>query len=272
MKLKRREVLAGMLLAAASLGGLCACQNTTSPSGTADTEELPELRIGVDILRPFYFIDEGGNPTGLDAEIAQEACQRAGYTPVFVDIPWDEKDDYLKSGTVDCLWNAFAADGREDKYSWTISYMESRLRIIVDAGTPDQTPKDLERSGGIALRAGSKVEEIILGSGEPTTRIYACGTFEMARTAFIKGYASALAANEAVLQQMLDEYPGIYRFLDGELMTVHFGVAFARYNPAQAYQPLNRALAEMKQDGSLTAIVQKYTAADSDAEEGGTHV
>lgn len=270
MKLKRREVLAGMLLAAASLGGLCACQNTGAAS-TEDTADLPELRIGVDILRPFYSIDEGGDPTGLDAEIAQEACRRAGYAPVFVEISWDEKDDYLKNGTVDCLWNAFAKDDRENQYSWTISYMESRLRIIVDACTPDQTPKDLEHSGGIALRAGSKVEEIILNSGEPATRIYACGTFEMAQTAFIKGYASALAANEAVLQQMLDEYPGMYRFLDGELMTAHFGVAFARYNPAQAYQPLNRALAEMKQDGSLTAILQKYTAVDSGAEEGGTH-
>ena len=266
MKLSRRKMLSCMALAAASLGGLCACRSD-DPDSTEEPADLPVLRIGVDILKPFYFIDEGGDPVGIDAEIAQEACRRAGWQPEFVEIQWDEKDEYLQNGTVDCLWNAFSVDGREEKYSWTTPYMESSLRIIVDARTPDRTPKDLERSGGIALRAGSKVEEIILSSEEPATRVYACGTFEMAQTAFIKGYASALACHEAVLQQMLNEYPGMYRFLDGDLMNVQLGAAFAKDAPAQAYQPLSDAIAEMKQDGTIAAIVQKYTEAQSDAEE-----
>lgn len=260
MKRAMQKILSAVLLAAIAAGLLCACQ-AESPASTA--APLPELKIGVDVLAPFYSIDEYGEPVGIDAEIAQEACRRAGYTPVFVNISWDEKDDYLSSGTVDCLWNAFTEDGREDKYNWTVPYMESRLRIIVEDGVRDRNIADLAHSLGVAVRAGSKTEEIFLNSTAPAIRIYSCGTFEMAQTAFVKGYASALACHEAVLQQIMAEYPGLYRFLDGELMTVHVGVAFDKDAPAAALGPLNEALREMQKDGTTAAMIAKYTAGEA---------
>lgn len=256
-----RTLLASILLTLALAVLLCSCQPGSAGSDAA--APLPELRIGVDVLAPFYSIDENGNPVGIDASIAAEACRRAGYTPVFVDIVWDEKDTALANGTVDCLWNAFSEDGRETKYTWTVPYMESKLRILVDQRAPDRKTEDLAHSTGCALRAGSKVEELFLENPAPAINIYACGTFEMAQTAFIKGYVGSFACHEAVLQQMLDEYPGLYRFLDGSLMTVHLGVAFQKDTPAAGYEALNAALAEMNEDGTTETIVASYL----DAEE-----
>ena len=266
MEQQIKRLLAGVLLCALALGLLCACGQQSTPQEAASEEQLPELRIGVDTLEPFYYTDEGGDPAGIDADIAVEACRRAGLTPVFVQIPWDEKDDYLANGTVDCLWNAFSEDDREDKYTWTVPYMESRLRIIVDKGARDKTTEDLSHSLGIAVRAGSKVEELLFNSDGPTIRVYACGSFEMAKTAYIKGYASALACHEAVLQQIVEENPDKSRFLDGTLLTAHLGVAFAKDDPAESWQALDAALQEMKADGTIDTIIAKYFTPSSDHE------
>lgn len=268
MEQQIRRLLAGVLFCALALGVLCACGQQSAPAQAASEEQLPELRIGVDTLKPFYYTDEGGSPVGIDADIAQEACRRAGLEPVFVQISWDEKDDRLADGKVDCLWNAFSEDDREDQYTWTVPYMESRLRIIVDKGARDQTTEDLSHSLGIAVRAGSKVEELILNSTGPAIRVYSCGSFEMAKTAYIKGYASALACHEAVLQQIMDEAPDKSRFLDGTLLKAHLGVAFAKDDPAESWQALDAALQEMKTDGTIDTIIAKYFTPSSDHEGG----
>ena len=270
MQRRIRTFLSGILLIG-FLGILCACQSEHTNSSSESTA-LPQLKIGVDVLTPFFYIDEGGDPTGIDVDIATEACRRAGYAPDFVNIPWDEKDDYLSDGAVDCLWNAFAEDGREEQYLWTVPYMESRLRVIVDQKVPDKTIDDLPHSMGVAVRAGSKDEEVFMNRvSDPSSsplRIYSCSTFDIAQTAFIKGYTSALSCHEVVLQQMLKNYPGLYRFLDGSLTTVNLSVAFDKDSPADAYESLNRAITEMKEDGTIDTILARYAESSTSEKEG----
>lgn len=270
MKQKIRKLLSVLLITAIGACTLCACHKTATDEMTRE-ENIPELKIGVAVLKPFFYKDENGNYTGIDAEIADETCEKAGYKPVFVEIPWDEKDEYLKDGTVDCLWNAFSEDGREDKYLWTEPYMESRLVVMVEEKCPDQNLKDLKSKGGIAVRAGSKAEEILLEDTEnlitDTEKVYSCGSFQMAETAFIKGYAGALACHEAVLRQIMDEYPDTYRILDDTLMTVHLGVAFAKDDSREHCVKISDAIKLMKQNGGITDIEKKYNLSTSDTEE-----
>lgn len=69
---------------------------------TASDSELPELKIGVNDLKPFFYTDENGSYAGIDADIATEACRRAGYKPDFVKISWADMESCLKDGSVDC--------------------------------------------------------------------------------------------------------------------------------------------------------------------------
>ena len=52
--------------------------------------------------------------------------------------------------------------------------------------------KDLRSRGGIAVRAGSKAEEILLENNAwtltGTSQVYSCGTFKLAEIAFIKSF------------------------------------------------------------------------------------
>ena len=249
---------------------LCACQKQETRPETAETTEREELTIGVDMLKPFFYKNGNGDYVGIDEEIAAEACQRAGYQPAFTMITWSERDRYLQEKKVDCLWSAFIKDGREEDYLWTDAYLQSNLRVIVDKNSPDQDVSSIRGHGGLAVRAGSKIEEILLNlpeKGKDSLPIYSCGTFEMAETAFVKGYAGALGGHEAVLLNIINSYPESYRFLDDILMTADLGVAFRKDDTSGKCEKINEALCEMKEDGTISAIYEKYNSGAAEDEE-----
>lgn len=255
--------LALALLPLALLCLLCACQQRDAEAAA----DLPTLRIGVDTMKPFFYLDTSGTYAGVDAEAAAEACRRAGYTPQFLDIPWNERDEYLESGKVDCLWTAFIRDGREDEYLWTESYLNSELTALVDMCCPDKSLQGFRAK--VAVRAGSMAEVLFQDNTNPEAGLYTCGTFDMAKTAFIKAYAGALAGHKIVLQQIMAEAPGEYRFLSDETMPVHLAVAFAKEDTTGRCQAISQALHSMKQDGTLDALAERYGLPGSSG-EGGT--
>ncbi len=260
MRLKLRKAVSVGLLAAVLSGMLFGC-GAAEEKIPDEGENLPALKIGVDLLKPFFYMDESGDYAGFDAEISAEACRRAGYSPEYIEVSWSERDRYLESGSVDCIWTAFIKDGREDGYLWTEDYLESALAVMVDERSPDESISDLKNPGGVAVRAGSKAEELLLKEG---MSVYCCGSFQMAETAFIKGYAGALAGHREVLRRIMEDYPGSYRILDGTLMTVHLGVAFEKGNDA-LMEEINSVIREMKEDGTISAIEKQY---ESDLSDG----
>ncbi|MFR5846560.1 MAG: transporter substrate-binding domain-containing protein [Oscillospiraceae bacterium] len=52
---------------------------------------LPHITIGSDTYPPFVYLDNNGDPTGIDVEIAVEAFRRMGYQAVFTTIDWEQK-------------------------------------------------------------------------------------------------------------------------------------------------------------------------------------
>lgn len=267
--MKFKKMIAAVLLTAAAVCLTCSChKNDLQVQAEADTD-FPELRIGTDILEPFIYIDENGGYAGIDAEIAEEACRRAGYRPVFIRINWSARDEYLQNGSIDCLWGAFIRNGREDGYQLTDAYMQSDLRAIVNAGSPDKNIESSAEHSSIAVRAGSKAEEIFLenNDGKAPVHVYSCGTFEMAETAFVKGYAGALCGHEAALRRVVNAYPGLYRFLDGVIMKADLAVAFSKDDPSDKCGKINDALNEMTADGTVASVYEKYCPDMSEDEE-----
>ena len=76
------------LLSAALTG----CQGGVT---TPKTEALAEVTVGSDTYPPFVYMDENGDPTGIDVEIAHEAFRRMGYQAEFTIINWEEKKTLL---------------------------------------------------------------------------------------------------------------------------------------------------------------------------------
>ena len=268
----RRILLAGAAVLAVALLALhiaCAAPRPASRAvpESSSSSDLPTIKIGVDLIDPYFYVARNGEYAGIDADIAREACKRAGLNPQFVKLSWSDRDEYLSNGKVDCLWCGFANNGRTDLYRWTIVYLETPVGMMVRADDPATSPHDFAGTEGVAVRAGSISEfQLVIGSyGVPASvPIKSFGSMDMAQAAFENGFADAWISYTSVLERKKAEDPGKYRILDDSLMLLDLAVAFDDAYDGPYIDKLNDALYSMKQDGTIDTIAQRYSKADSD--------
>ena len=226
-------------------------------------DPLPELVIGSDDYPPFFFSNDNGAFDGIDVEIATEACKIMGYTPRFVHIEWSDKNRLLDEGKIDCLWGSFTRTGRENDYSWSQPYMNSRQVIAVLSDSEITRISDLEGKR-IAVQATSKPDEIF--SGKTTEKfevprlsmIYCFTDFEQIFASISEGYVDAIAGHETVLREYMKTSTVQLRILSEPLLEVQLGVAFEKDTHADVIERLNQALSLMEKNGFIADIAEKY--------------
>ena len=81
--MKRIVTWISVLLLAAGLLGGCA-----SKTVEREGEPLPQIIVGSDSYPPYVYLDNNGDPIGIDVDIAEEAFRRMGYQAVFKTIDW----------------------------------------------------------------------------------------------------------------------------------------------------------------------------------------
>lgn len=234
---------------------------------------LPKLKIGCTIVEPYFYVGEDGNYTGIDEEIAEEACRRLGYEPVFTKLTWGEQDSLLNDGTVDCMWSCFAMDGREMQYQWAGPYLYSQEVVVVAADSEIQTLSDLAGKD-IAVRVASRAEDYFMKQATPNVpdvgRILTYNNMEDAFTAFGKGYTDAVAEHKMALKTFTDEHSELYRYLEPSFRSTKIGVAFSRDYDSEFVEKLEETLNEMNQDGTIPAIAARYGLEEEDLVREGT--
>ena len=242
--------------------------------GRQTEQALPKLVIGYDDYRPYCYYDEDGEPAGIAMEIAEEACRRLGYEPVFVEIDWDKKDSYLERGEVDCIWGCFSMNGLEDQYSWVGPYMNARQVVAVLEDSDLQSLDDLEGKK-VAVKAGTQPESIFLGETEEKVpqvqTVYSLTDVDEVVTALRNDYVDACAGYAAALIYLLEKTNVQYRFLEEDLLQSRLGVAFQKDCNQEFREKLTQTLAEMQQDGTTERILKAY-GLNTEKALGGIHV
>lgn len=245
-----------VLLLALTLGG-CASRQ----SGSAADSAMPQLVIGSDTYEPFYYLTVEDKPTGLDVELAEEACRRMGYEPVFREIVWEQKDELLANGEVDCLWGCFSMNGRESNYNWVGPYLYSRQMVLVRADSDIYTLADL-KDRRVAVQATGKAEAALLSRIDvripELMEVYSMSTMSEVFACLRKGYVDAIAGHESALSVLAQSAPDTYRMLNESLSVSSLGVAFAKEDSSAVVEALRLTLEDMRQDGTVDQLVAKY--------------
>ena len=258
-KLVFSKTLAGVLAALLLMGLLFGCGFWGSTDKEA--EKLPQIVVGSDVYPPFNYEDADGTPTGIDVELAREAFRRMGYEPKFMTIVWEEKNELLEQGTIDCIWGSFSIDGRENQYRWTEPYMYSRQVVAVRENSPIYTLQDLEGKR-VAVQSTTKPEGIFLSHTDPRIpqirELFSLQNRELLYPYLSKGYADAIAAHETSIMQSMVEYNLHYRILEEPLLTVGLGVAFAKEDERSVCDELSQTFRDMREDGTMEKIIGKY--------------
>lgn len=228
---------------------------------TPRTEARPEVTVGSDTYPPFVYMDENGDPTGIDVELGREAFRRMGYDAVFTTIDWEQKDALLASGEIDCIWGCFSMSGREAKYQWAGPYMVSRQVVAVNE---DSGITDFAGLAGktIAVQSTGKPEEILLGKQLPDMPalgdVLSIEDRSVQYASLDCGYVDAVAGHETAILQYMRDFDAQFRILPEPLLVTGIGVAFSPVDQRGLAQQLDDTLAEMRADGTMKEIVGRY--------------
>lgn len=260
----------GIMIAVIVLGS-CGERDKRSEQSYSDSS-LPVLKIGSATFAPYFYMGEDGEYTGVDKEIAEEACKRMGYQSEFVPFSWGEQDEMLREKSIDCIWSCYSSQGREEQYSWSDSYLKIRDRIVVPADSDIKNMKDLEGKR-IAVRVGTKVQDYFLKDATEETPIPALvSTFSSMQdvfAAFGKGYVDAVAGPEAGLKNFTENHSSLYRYLPETMFVVKLAVAFEKNENLELVECLNQQIDKMKQDGTIESIAKKYGLDEAEYKEEG---
>ncbi len=242
------------------IAAMVVCCGVSVYIGTQDPAR-PQIVIGEDSYELYDGLSGVAAPVAIDAEIAAEAFRRMGYEAVFRRIDWEDADALLESGELDCLWDCVTMDGKEEKYQWAGPYLYASMVVVVRADSGIETLADLAGKR-IAAQAGSLAERVLLEEENPDVpeigTLYTFDDIMQATTSLSKGYSDAVVGFEGEMLDLIASSPEEFRVLDENLDTRKQGAAFAKsYDPAVVAQ-LEAKLEEMRQDGTLAAIVEKY--------------
>jgi len=217
-----------------------------------------EIVIGSDQFEPFSYIDNG-EMKGIDVDIAKEALSRMGYTPVFKQIEWQKKDEYLRSGEIDCIWGCFSMDDREDLYAWVGPYLFSNQSVMVKEDSDIYSLADLKNKI-VGVQATSKAEWAFENNNQldDIRYLYTFSTINEVFISLQRAYVDAVAGHELALRALIRGSDD-YRFLDENVLTSKLGVAFKKDYDQSFLTLLANTLHEMRNDGTIKKIVDSYT-------------
>ncbi len=246
-----------LLLVICCLLFLCGCKGEKQES----TTKLDKIIIGSDTYPPFVYLDESGNPTGIDIEIATEAFKRMGYEAQFITIDWVKKTELVDSGEIDCIWGCFSIAGREDVYNWSDPYMVSTQGVAVNKSSDIYTLADLEGKT-VAVQTTSKPEEIFLSKSDSRIpelkNVISTDSKSVQYAALNCGYVDAIASHISAIDQYIKDYNADFRILDETLFTTGIGVAFSKNDTRGLEKQLSEVFKKMREDGTMASIIGKY--------------
>lgn len=220
--------------------------------------------VGFDAEYPPYgYMDENGEYTGFDLELAEAVCELKGWKLVKQPIAWDNKDNELNSGSIDCIWNGFTINGREDEYEWSRPYVDNSQVIVVkaDSGIADFAGLSGKKVGVQTASAALSVLQDEEGQKALTDTFGELNEFSDYNTAFLEleaGSVDAIAMDIGVAQYQIESRgAGKFIILDEHLNAEQYGIGFKKGNTELKNQ-VEDALKTLKENGKFDELAKKY--------------
>ena len=233
----------------------------TSASSSDQSDQISTLTVGFDQSYPPYgFIGDDGQFTGFDLDLAKEVCTRNSWDIKLEAIDWSAKDTLLNSGAINCIWNGFTMEGRENDYTFSEPYMLNGQVVVVKKSSGI---KDLAGLSGktVITQTDSAAEEVLKGDKADVAATFATlDTIADYNTAFMQlesGAVDAVACDLSIAQYQLSAKPDAYEQLSEPLSTEHYAVGFKKGSKALA-DKVTETLKAMNADGFVKQLCDKY--------------
>ena len=223
------------------------------------TVEPGVLTMGTNATFPPYEYKDGDDVVGIDAEIAQALAHKLGLKVKIVDMDFDSLIASVQSGKIDMsLAGMTVTEDRKQNVDFTDSYATGVQVIIVKEDSDIASADDLEGKL-IGVQQGTTGHLYCADDfGEENVIPYANGA--TAVQALLQGKVDCVVIDQEPAKAFVEANAGL-KILETAYTTEDYAAAVSKDNPALT-AALNSALQELKDDGTIQGILDKYIKAE----------
>lgn len=254
--MKKKKIMAAILVTAMAAGVLTGC-------GSKGGDKT--FTVGFDAEYPPYgYMDDNGEYTGFDLELAEAVCEMEGWTLEKKPIDWNSKDMELESGAIDCIWNGFTVDGREDDYTWSQPYVDNSQVIVVAEDSGISTLADLAGKTVGVQAASAALTLLQEDQAELAATFGSLQEFADYNSAFVElqaGSVDAVAMDVGVANYQIKTRGEGYTILSEVLNSEKYAVGFKKGN-TELCDIVDADLTKLAEDGTIAKLAEKYDIAD----------
>lgn len=272
----KRQIIALLSTALLALT-MSACGNTATPSATQSSgdstssaggltlqqvKDAGVLKIGTEgTYKPFSFHEGGTGPlTGFDVEIATAVAGKLGVEPKFEETQWDGIFAGLQAGRFDTIFNQVSiTPERKDTYLFSTPYTVSTGVIVTKADNSDINSLADLKGKTTAQSLTSNWNTMAKDAG---ANVEAVEGWAQAITLVKQGRVDATINDKLTYldSQKTKNDPGIK--IAVETTEKSESAAAFRTGSEDLVKAVDTALADLRADGTLAKISEKYFGAD----------
>jgi polar amino acid transport system substrate-binding protein len=209
------------------------------------------IRLGTEgAYPPYNFLNDKGEVDGFERELGDELCKRAELTCEWVTNEWDSIIPNLVSGNYDVIIAGMSiTDERDEVIDFSDNYTQPDPSGYLAASA------DVDVKSGIVAAQANTIQASFIASSGATLVEFA--TPEETVAAVKNGEADAVLADVAFLAPIADADPDLVLLEQQELIGGGIGLGI-RESDTELKEKFNVAIAAMKGDGSLNALITKW--------------
>lgn len=268
MKKKLAALLAMSLVATGALAGCGGGSDTqgkedtasqTQQNDAADTTNTADggtLRMGTNATFPPYeTVDDKNNVVGIDPDIAQAVADKLGMKLEIINMEFESLIPALSADQIDIVFAGMTVDPeRAEQVDFTISYATGIQAIIVPEDSTIATVEDL-KDKKVGVQTGTTGDMYCTDDlGEDHVQRFESGV--VATQALVNGQIDAVVIDNEPAKAYVEANQGL-KILDTEYTVEDYAAAVKKGN-TELLDQVNKALEELKADGTLDQIIANY--------------
>ena len=268
-----KKILALTLALGLSASLLAGCGGSGSSSGSADnaagsdTEATAEdsaaseqLVMATNATFPPYEFVEGGDYEGIDVEIAGKIAEKIGRELKIEDVEFDTIIGGVQSGKYDMgMAGMTVTEERKQSVNFSDTYATGIQSVIVPDGSSITTVDDISSETKIGVQQGTTGD--IYASedyGDDAVTRYKNGADAV--QSLIAGKVDCVIIDNEPAKSFVEANEGL-TILDTSYAEEDYAICVSKDNE-ELLGEINDALGELKSDGTIDSIVEKYISAE----------
>ncbi|MBE2984760.1 transporter substrate-binding domain-containing protein [Campylobacter sp. RM9344] len=214
------------------------------------------LKVGMSMdYPPFEFINDQAKPSGFDVELIEAISKKIGVEVTLHNISFDGLIPALKAGKINAVMSAMSAtDDRRKSVDFTDSYYATENLFIRKKGSDINENNIKGKKIGVQLGTVQEAAANMIEGAKVVPSDNILGAIMGLKV----GKVDIVLVDSSIGYGYLKQNSDLEEFLKLPDGSEGFSIAFDKGKQTEIIGKINKALEELKADGTFDAIAKKY--------------